>query len=92
MDLMCTPLTKISLMFTLFFVGTLAGGFLAVIPDRIGRKKSVIGGMLIGLVAQTVMLFVPNLTVRSIGFFVLGVSNVKNSQSYVWASESVSFN
>ena len=51
MDLMCTPVTKISLMYSMYFVGNLAGGFLSVIPDRIGRKKSVIYGMGVGLAA-----------------------------------------
>ena len=37
------------------------------------------------------MLFCPNLIVRSICFFVLGFSNLKVSQSYVWASECVTF-
>ena len=89
MDLMCTPLTQISLMYMWYFVGTISGGVLAVLPDRIGRKKSVIGGMLVSLAAQTVMLLVPSILVRSICFFVMGVANLKNSQSYVWASETV---
>ena len=67
------------------------GGFLAVIPDRVGRKKSVIGGMIVSLIAQTIMLFVPNFIVRTVCFFVMGFSNLKNSQSYVWASEVVPF-
>ena len=91
MDLMCTSSTKISLMYTQFFIGTIFGGLLAVIPDRIGRKKSVIGGMAVSIAAQTVMLFVPNLIVRSVCFFVMGFANLKNSQSYVWASECVPF-
>ena len=91
MDLMCTPLTQISLMFMWFFIGTIAGGSLAVIPDRIGRKKTVIWGMTVSLAAQTVMIFSPDILIRSICFFVLGISNLKNSVSYVWASESVPF-
>ena len=91
MDLMCTPMTQISLMYMWYFVGTISGGVLAVIPDRIGRRKSVMGGMLVSLVAQTVMLFVPSILVRSICFFLMGLANLKNSQSYVWASESVPF-
>ena len=67
------------------------GGLLAVIPDRIGRKKSVIGGMIVSLIAQTIMLFVSNFIVRTVCFFIIGFSNLKNSQSYVWASEVVPF-
>ena len=64
---------------------------MAVIPDRIGRKKSVIGGMAVSIAAQIVMLFMPSLLARSICFFVMGLANLKNSQSYVWASECVPF-
>lgn len=78
-------------MFTQFFLGTIAGALFAVIPDSIGRKKSVIGGLTVSLIAQTVMLLVPSLLVRSICFFVMGLANLKNSQAYVWASECVHF-
>ena len=64
---------------------------MAMIPDRIGRKKSVIGGMAVSLAAQIVMLFLPSLLARSICFFVMGFANLKTSQSYVWASECVPF-
>ena len=37
------------------------------------------------------MLFVSNFIVRTVCFFVMGFSNLKNSQSYVWASEVVPF-
>ena len=90
-DIMCAPAAQVSLMYSQYFIGRLAGGVLAVLPDRIGRKKSVLGGMLVSLLAQTVLLFVPNLLVRSICFFVMGVANLKNSQSYVWSSECVPF-
>ena len=66
-------------MYSQYFIGRLAGGVLAVLPDRIGRKKSVLGGMLVSLLAQTILLFVPNLPVRSICFFIMGVANLKNS-------------
>ena len=91
MDLMCTPVTQLSLMFCMHFIGTILGGFLAVIPDRIGRRKSVIYGMAMSIASQIVMLFVPNILVRSICFFFMGIANLKNSQSYVWSSECVPF-
>ena len=92
MDLMCESSTKIAFMFTMYFVGNVVGGCLAFLPDRIGRKNSVIFGLIMSLITQTVMLFVPTILVRSIGFFFIGFSNMKNSQSYVWASEVVPFN
>ena len=92
MDLMCTPISNVSFMYSMFFIGTISGALLAVIPDRIGRKKSVIYGMIVSLVAQITLLLVPSIFARTLAFFVLGFSNLKNSQSYVWSSECVPSN
>lgn len=89
MDLMCTSSSTISLMYVQFFIGMLVSRFLTFIPDRIGRKKCVIGGMTLSLAAQITMLLVPNMLIRSIGFFFLGLSTIKNSQTYAWGSECV---
>ena len=91
MDLMCTPEATVSIMLTMYFVGTLITGFLAPLPDRFGRKTSVIAGLFLSTVCQTIMLFVPSLAVRSVCFFFLGMANLKNSSSYVWLSEVVPF-
>ena len=50
MDLMCQSSTKIAFMFTMYFVGNVVGGCLAFLPDRIGRKNSVIFGLIISLI------------------------------------------
>ena len=89
MDLMCVAEAKIGIMFTWYFIGTMVGGVLAAFPDRIGRKKSVMAGLILSTICQTVMLFVPDMIVRSICFFFMGFSNLKISQSYVWLSETV---
>ena len=91
MDLMCVPETTVSMMVTWYFIGTLLGGLFAAIPDRVGRKKSVYAGLLLSTLSQTVMLLVPDLLVRSVCFFLMGIANIKNSQSYVWLSEVVPF-
>ena len=79
MDLMCTSSSVIGIMYSQFFIGTVMGGCLAFLPDRVGRKKSVIGGMFVSLIAQSVMLFVPNFLVRTVCFWLIGFSNLKNS-------------
>ena len=79
MDLMCTPDSKISSMYSMHFIGIIVSCFLVVIPDRIGRKKSVIYGMALSITAQIVMLLVPNFLVRTACFFVMGIANLKNS-------------
>ena len=89
MDLMCVAPAAVGMMYTWYFVGTMVGGILSPFPDRIGRKKSVIAGLILSTIAQTIMLFVSNMNVRSVCFFLMGFSNLKISQSYVWLSETV---
>jgi MFS family permease len=89
MDLVCTPKPVISMMMTFFFIGVILNSLYAHIPDRIGRRKSVIYGTGVSLVGQTIMVFCSNFTLRTLGFFILGLSQIKASQSYVWCSECV---
>ena len=47
MDLLCTPEATVGMMVTWYFIGTLVSGILAPIPDRYGRKKSVLAGLIL---------------------------------------------
>ena len=89
MDLMCVAPAAIGMMYTWYFIGTLVGVVYTLVPDKIGRKKSVMAGLILSTIAQTIMLFVSNMNVRSVCFFLMGFSNIKISQSYVWLSETV---
>ena len=89
MDLVCTPKSTISMMMTAYFVGVMLNCLYAHIPDRLGRRKSVIYGTGVSLIAQVLIMFFPSFGVRTFGFFVLGLSQIKLSQSYVWVSECV---
>ena len=90
MDLKCMTTVSIGLMITAYYVGFSVGGLLFGFPDKYGRKKSLIMGLGMSCVAQTVTIFVPNFWVRFAMFGLNGLSQIKNSVSYVWLSECTS--
>ena len=90
MELACTPEFKIGLLISAYYIGYGIGAFAYSLPDQIGRKKSCIYGLLLCLTCETTMLFFPNYYLRLIGFFGIGLSQIKNSTAYNWLSESVS--
>ena len=65
------------------------GAVTAGIPDKIGRKPSMMLAMFVDLTTETVMLWVPNYYVRMGGFFVLGLTQMKSSIPYAWLTESI---
>ena len=89
MDLVCVAPATIGLMITAYYIGFAVGGVGFNIPEKYGRKKSVIAGMFISLVSMTVMIYWPNYYARMAAFAGMGLSQIKNSVSYVWASECV---
>ena len=70
--------------------GYLISGFLFWIPDRLGRKKTVILSLTIAMTAETIMIFNSGYYVRMVCFFITGLFQLQNSVSYVWLYESVS--
>lgn len=90
MDLMCTSAASIGFMITAYYIGFSVGGLFFTMPDNLGRKVSLIFGLLLACISQTVMIFVPNYWVRFAMFGLSGLSQIKNSVSYVWLSECTS--
>ena len=89
MDLMCTSPIKIGLLVSAWYLGYMVGALAFALPDKIGRKRSVILGFGLSLLCETVVICVPHYYIRMAGFFGIGLSQVKNSTSYQWLSESV---
>jgi MFS family permease len=86
----CASQSKIGAMFLCYvFSAGLSGLVLFSLPDRWGRVKSMrfFGG--INLLAQLLVIFVPNYYSRLIGFTLMGMTQLKGSISYVWMFESV---
>ena len=77
-------------MITAYYIGFAIGGLFYTFPDVYGRKKSLIFGLTLGVISQTIMIFVPNYWVRFAMQGLSGLSQIKNSVSYVWLSECTS--
>lgn len=90
MDLMCYPAATVGLLISIYYVGFAVGGLFCTFPDKFGRKKSVMFGLAVSLISQTLMLLSSSFWMRLAMFFVAGLSQIKNTCSYVWLSESTS--
>ena len=77
------------MMVTAYFVGIVLNVCYVNLPAKLGRRKSVIAGSIVACISQTLIIFVPNFFVRTASFFVLGLSQIKLSQSYLWISDMV---
>ena len=49
MDLMCTPKTVVAQMFSWTMIGILVGLLFAPLAEKVGRKKTIVAGMLLSL-------------------------------------------
>lgn len=78
-------------MITAYFVGFAINGLFSTVPDKLGRKRTTFLVMIMSCIAQTIMLLVPVFAVRTLMFFIMGLSQVKVGVSYVWFSECVGF-
>jgi len=90
MDLKCMTTAAIGFMVTAYYIGFAIGGLFFGFPDKYGRKKSLILGLAISCIAQTVVITSSNYWVRFAMFGLSGLSQIKNSVSYVWLSECTS--
>ena len=89
MNLLCMTPIEIGFIISLYFFGYGLGIFLSFLPDKIGRKTSVLMSLTVALVSETVMVFNANYNVRCAGYFIIGLFQIQNSTSYLWISESV---
>ena len=88
-DIKCMSPQIIGFMVTMYFAGYALNGFLSLMPDQIGRKKTTLYLMILSCISQAIMLLVSNFYVRSLMFFIMGLTQVKIGVSYVWLSECV---
>ena len=74
---------------SVYFIGYCIGGALFWLPDKIGRKRSVIISLSLSMMAETIMIFNADYNVRMACFFFMGLFQIQNSASYLWLYESV---
>ena len=89
MGLVCMTPLRIAMLASAYFIGYCLGGSLFWLPDKIGRKKSVIFSMTLSMLAETVMIFASGYLTRMSCFFFMGLFQLQNSASYLWLYESV---
>lgn len=90
MDLVCASKVKTNFMISAQYIAYgIAGLLLFPMPDRFGRKASMLINFGVHLVAQYVIIFMPSYQARLIGFLFYGLSQLKNSVVYVYAVELV---
>ena len=90
MNLVCESKVKTNLIISIYYIVVgIAGLFLFPMPDRIGRKKTMLINVGVHLAAQYLIIFVPVYKARLIGFILLGVSQIKNGVAYVYVVELV---
>ena len=56
MDLVCMTPASIGMMITAYYIGFAMGGLFFAFPDKYGRKKSLIMGLIISTISQTLMI------------------------------------
>ena len=78
-------------MFLWYFIGTIVATFFAAVPDALGRKKTVWYFFTLSVLAQAILLYIPNYYAKSLAYLMLGLGRLKDSQCYVWLSECFPF-
>jgi hypothetical protein len=85
MNLMCVDRTTIQFMLLpIFFCAGMAGVTLKHLPDKWGCVRTMRTFFTLSLVAQAVIIFVPNYWVRLISISIMGICNLKNSCTYLY--------
>lgn len=74
MDLMCLSAAKIGFLITAYYIGFAIGGLCFTFPDTYGRKKSLIFGLILATISQTVMIVSHDYWVRFAMFGLSGLS------------------
>lgn len=88
MELICTSPVLIGLLFTAERVTEgIIGISLANLPQRLGRRKTILTFLGLNLLSQTILIFCPWFYARMFGYAVFGVSSLKNSCAYTWLFE-----
>mmetsp|Transcript_7059 Transcript_7059/g.9241 ORF Transcript_7059/g.9241 Transcript_7059/m.9241 type:complete len:216 (+) Transcript_7059:3-650(+) len=80
-------MSEIGFIFTLYYIGFGLGGVLFAMPDRLGRRKTLIISGFAHVIMQYIVIFCPNYWVRSISFACMSFWHIKTSVSFVYLFE-----
>lgn len=87
MNLMCMDRNWISLILMTYHVMSIVSGLIfGKVPDRWGYKKTIRVFGCVNLLAQIIVLLVPNYYVRLICFGVMGLCYTRYLVPYAWAT------
>ena len=88
MDLVCANKVQTNSMISAKYVAYgIAGLLLFAMPDRYGRKFTMVLNFAVHLAAQYLILFDSEYWARATGLILYGVAQLKQSVVYVWATE-----
>ena len=90
MDLLCQSKVKTSFLVSARYIACgVAGFFFFALPERYGRKKTMLCSLMPSLVSQYVIVFSVNYWARLGGFILFGICQLKSGISFVWLGELV---
>ena len=90
MDLVCANMVGINFMLSArYIVYGIAGFLLFSLPDKYGRKWTLVICAAVMIVAQLLMIFVPTFEARMISFIMFGLAMLKMSLPYIYMAELV---
>lgn len=88
MDLVCASKIRTNSMISAKYIAYgVAGLLLFAMPDRFGRKFTMVVNFAVHLAAQYLILFDDDFWARSLGLILYGLAQLKQSVVYVWATE-----
>jgi len=87
LDLLCVDKLKVNFVVTWFYIGYFFGISLFFMPDQFGRRITILFSQFIAVLGYAMIIFIPNLIAKSIGFFIIGFVHIKNSIAYTQCSE-----
>jgi len=82
LDLACLNTPAISSVNSFYFIGFGVGILLFALPNRIGRKRTMVWLLPLYIIASAITLYSPSLHLKALGYFLQGALHLKITNSY----------
>mmetsp|Transcript_5997 Transcript_5997/g.10187 ORF Transcript_5997/g.10187 Transcript_5997/m.10187 type:complete len:304 (+) Transcript_5997:453-1364(+) len=86
---MCSDKKIVASTLSLYFVGYFSGSLLFPFPDVMGRSSVIKYSFFFVILGQVLVIYVNNLTIKGLGFFIHGFFHIRASMCYVMLFELV---